>query len=141
MLYSPNFVYEIFFSSTDLHTIIVHLPTCNITVYDSVRWSASLFIKWKGNQEQILQKYKTINYSEHILFSESSLLSLLYLSLWEHLLLASLNSNRSIKSVILEKKCYSHKLLFEAELHLLCLKIPSSISFLAKLIYKQWGDY
>ena len=25
--------------------------------------------------------------------------------------------------------------------HLLCLKIPSSISYLAKFIYKQWGDY
>ena len=75
-----------------------------------------------------------MNNSEHFLFSESSLLSLLYLSLWEHLLLASLNSNRSIKSVILEKKCYSHKLLFKAEL-------PSSISYLAKFIYKQWGDY
>ena len=59
-----------------------------------------------------------MNYSEHILVSESSLLSLLYLSLWEHLLLASLNSNRSIKSVILEKKCYSQILLFEAELPL-----------------------
>ena len=60
----------------------------------------------------------TMNYSEHILVSESSLLSLLYLSLWEHLLLASLNSNRSIKSVKLEKKCYTQILLFQVELPL-----------------------
>ena len=59
-----------------------------------------------------------MNYSEHILVSESSLLSLLYLSFWEHLLLASLNSNRSIKSVKLEKKCYTQILLFQVELPL-----------------------
>ena len=81
-----------------------------------------------------------MNNSEHFLFSESSLLSLLYLSLWEHLLLASLNSNRSIKSVILEKKCYSQILLFEAELPLTLFE-DTILHQLLKLIYKQWGDY
>ena len=42
VLYSLNFVYEFFFLQ---QTIIVHLPTCNITVYYSVCQSTSLFIK------------------------------------------------------------------------------------------------